>query len=127
MPSHEGISASNKAFMEAFGKGDAAGVANLYTKAGSVLPPNSEVIGGIEAIRRFWQGAMDMGIKGAKLETVDLEVYQGAAWEAGNYTLTGAKGEVMDRGKYIVVWKDEGGKWKLHRDIWNSSLPTPSK
>jgi hypothetical protein len=20
-------------------------------------------------------------------------------------------------GKYIVVWKDEGGKWKLHRDI----------
>jgi ketosteroid isomerase-like protein len=102
MPSHEGISSTNKAFMEAFGKGDAAGVANLYTKAGSVLPPNSEVIGGIEAIHGFWQGAKDMGIKGAK-------------------------GEVMDRGKYIVAWKDEGGKWKLHRDIWNSSLPTPSK
>jgi ketosteroid isomerase-like protein len=70
---------------------------------------------------------MDMGIKGAKLETVDLQVYPGSAWEAGNYTLTGVKGEVMDRGKYIVVWKDEGGKWKLHRDIWNSSLPSPSK
>jgi ketosteroid isomerase-like protein len=113
--------------MEAFGKGDATAIANLYTKAGSVLPPNSEVIRGIEAIRGFWRGAMDRGIKGAKLETVDLEVYQDAAWEAGNYTLTGAKGEVMDRGKYIVVWKDEGGKWKLHRDIWNSSLPAPSK
>ena len=127
MPSHAGISATNKAFMDAFGRGDAAGVANLYTETGSVLPPNFEVIGGIEAIRGFWQGAMDMGIKKAKLETVDLEVYQGAAWERGNYTLTGAKGEVMDRGKYIVVWKDEGGKWKLHRDIWNSSLPAPSK
>ena len=127
MPSHAGISATNKAFMEAFGKGDAAGLANLYTKAGSLLPPNSEVVGGIEGIRGFWQGAMDMGIKRAKLETVDLEVYQGAACEVGNYTLTGAKGEVMDRGKYIVVWKDEGGKWKLHRDIWNSSLPAPSK
>jgi hypothetical protein len=68
-----------------------------------------------------------MGIKGAKLETVDLEVYPGSPWEAGNYTLTGVKGEVMDRGKYIVVWKDEGGKWKLHREIWNSSLPSPSK
>ena len=127
MPSHAGISATNYAFMEAFGKGDAAGVANLYTKTGSVLPPNSEVIGGIEAIRGFWQGAMDMEIKGAKLETVDLEVYPGAAWETGKYTLTGSKGEVMDRGKYIVVWKDEGGKWKLHRDIWNSSLSVPSK
>jgi len=127
MPSHAGISATNQAFMDAFGRGDAAGVADLYTKTGSVLPPNFEVIGGIEAIRGFWQGAMDMGIKEAKLETVDLEVYQGAAWERGNYTLTGAKGEVMDRGKYIVIWKDEGGKWKLHRDIWNSSLPAPSK
>jgi len=127
MSSHLGITATNNAFMEAFGKGDAAGVANLYRKTGSVLPPNSEVIGGIEAIRVFWQGAMDMGIKEAKLETVDLEVYQGVAWERGNYTLAGAKGEVMDRGKYIVVWKDEGGKWKLHRDIWNSSLPAPSK
>jgi ketosteroid isomerase-like protein len=127
MPSHAGISATNQAFMEAFGRGDAAGVANLYTKTGCVLPPNFEVIGGMEAIRGFWQGAMDMGIKKAKLETVDLEVYQGAAWERGNYTLTGAKGEVMDRGKYIVVWKEEGGKWKLHLDIWNSSLPAPSK
>jgi len=127
MSSHAGVSATNRAFMEAFGKGDAPGLANLYTKAGSLLPPNSEVIEGVEAIRGFWKAAMDMGIKGAKLETVDLEVYQGAACEVGNYTLTGAKGEVMDRGKYIVVWKDEGGKWKLHRDIWNSSLPAPSK
>ena len=127
MPSHAGITATNKAFMEAFGRGDSGGVANLYTKAGSILPPNSNVIEGSAAIRGFWQGAMDMGIKVAKLETVDLEVYQGSAWEMGNYTLTGAKGEVMDRGKYIVVWKDEGGKWKMHRDIWNSSLPAPSK
>ena len=127
MSNHQGISATNKAFMEAYGRGDAAGVANLYTKNSSVLPPNSEVIEGSEAIRGFWQGAMDMGIKGAKLKTIDLEVYQGTAWEVGNYTLTGAKGEVMDRGKYIVVWKDEGGKWKLHRDIWNSSLPAPAK
>jgi len=127
MSSHSGISATNNAFMEAFGRGDAAGLANLYTKAGSLLPPNSEMVVGVEGIRGFWQGAMDMGIKGAKLETVDLEVYQGAACEVGNYTLTGAKGAVIDRGKYIVVWKDEGGKWKLHRDIWNSSLPAPTK
>ena len=127
MSGHEEIAATNKAFMAAFGQGDADGVSNLYTKTGSVLPPNSEIIGGIAAIRGFWQAVMDMGIKGAKLETVDLEVYPGGAWERGNYTLTGAKGEVMDRGKYIVVWKEEGGKWKLHRDIWNSSLQPPPK
>ena len=29
----------------------------------------------------------------------------------------------MDSGKFIVIWKQEGGQWKLHRDIWNSSMP----
>lgn len=32
-------------------------------------------------------------------------------------------GTVADRGKYIVVWKRVGGKWLLHRDIWNTSMP----
>jgi ketosteroid isomerase-like protein len=29
----------------------------------------------------------------------------------------------VDQGKYIVIWKQDGGQWKLHRDIFNSSLP----
>ena len=47
------------------------------------------VVGRIDAIRRFWQGAMYIGIKGAKLETFELEVYQGSDCEAGN--LIGAR------------------------------------
>jgi ketosteroid isomerase-like protein len=35
-------------------------------------------------------------------------------------------GKVVDRGKYIVIWKREQGQWKLHRDIWNTSMP-PAK
>lgn len=27
---------------------------------------------------------------------------------------------MTDVGKYVVVWKDEGGVWKLHVDIWNT-------
>ena len=23
------------------------------------------------------------------------------------------------KARYLVVWKREGGSWKLHRDIWN--------
>ena len=26
-------------------------------------------------------------------------------------------------GKFIVIWKEQGGQWKLHRDIFNSSIP----
>jgi hypothetical protein len=30
---------------------------------------------------------------------------------------------VLDNGKYVVIWKQKGDRWKLHPDIWNSSLP----
>ena len=31
---------------------------------------------------------------------------------------------LTDRGKYLVVWKrGADGNWRLHRDIFNSSLP----
>jgi ketosteroid isomerase-like protein len=34
-----------------------------------------------------------------------------------------ASGKQIDRGKYITVWKKQQGQWKLHRDIWNTSMP----
>jgi ketosteroid isomerase-like protein len=39
--------------------------------------------------------------------------------------MSGDGGAVMDSGKFIVIWKQEGGRWKLHQDIWNSSLAPP--
>jgi hypothetical protein len=32
---------------------------------------------------------------------------------------------MIDEGKYVVVWKRVGGQWKLHRDIWTSSVRGP--
>ncbi len=45
------IAEVNKTFMRAFEKGDAAGVAALYTDDGQVLPPGSDIITGKEASR----------------------------------------------------------------------------
>ncbi len=121
------ILAGNKQFMEAFKRGDAAAVAKLYTAGGQLLPPNSEVVAGRDAIRAFWQGAMDMGLKEAALDTTEVEGTGETAVEVGKYTLRIAGGQIADVGKYIVVWKAEAGVWKLHRDIWNTSRPAPTK
>jgi ketosteroid isomerase-like protein len=66
---------------------------------------------------------MDMGVKEAKLDIVEVEGQGDAVIEVGRYRLSGAGGEMMDQGKYIVIWKQDEGRWKLHRDIWNSSEP----
>ena len=116
------IAAADENFMATFNRGDAAGLADLYTENGQLLPTGSDFVTGKVAIQTFWQGAMDMGIKTARLETVEAEGYGDTAIEIGKYTLSGEAGNIMDRGKYVVIWKQEGGQWKLHRDIWNSSL-----
>jgi ketosteroid isomerase-like protein len=119
----EGIAVANANFMNTFNRGDGAAMGALYTENGQLLPPNSDFVRGQSAISAFWQGAMDMGIKSAKLETVELDGQGDAAFEVGRYSLAGEGGAEIDSGKFIVVWKKEGGKWKLHRDIWNSSKP----
>lgn len=121
----EAIANANKDFMVNFNRGDAAGMADLYTDDGQVLPPNSDFVIGKEAIQAFWQALMDMGIKEAKLDIVEVEEQDDLAVEVSKYTLQGEEGQVLDQGKYIVIWKREDGQWKLHRDIFNSSLPAP--
>lgn len=121
----EVIADANNDFMVTFGRGDAAGMADLYTEDGQVLPPNSDFVMGKEAIQAFWQALMDMGIKEAKLDIVEVEEQDDLAVEVSKYTLQGEEGQVIDQGKYIVIWKQENGQWKLHRDILNSSLPAP--
>ena len=69
--------------MEAFGRGHAAGLARLYTASAQLLPANSDFVEGTAAIQRFWQGAMDIGVKEAVLETLEVESYGDTAHEVG--------------------------------------------
>jgi uncharacterized protein (TIGR02246 family) len=50
------IAAPIAQFMTAFSRGDAAGAAAVYTDDGQVLPPNSEVVSGKQAIQTSGRG-----------------------------------------------------------------------
>jgi uncharacterized protein (TIGR02246 family) len=117
------IEAAVQQFVVAFNRGDAAGVAQLYTEDGQILPSQSEPIVGRPGIQAFWRGAMEMGVKAAKLEPVEIEGHGSTAVEVGRYELYAAGQQRVDKGKYIVIWKLTQGEWKLWRDIWNTSLP----
>jgi uncharacterized protein (TIGR02246 family) len=119
------IEAANARFSADYAKGDATAVAAHYTAAGQAFPPNGDVARGREAIAKLWKGAMDAGVKGVKLVTVEVEAHGDTAHEIGTYVLVGEGGKTVDNGKYVVIWKRDGGQWKLHRDIWNTSMPAP--
>ena len=117
-----GIEAANKKFEAGVSRGDGQGVASLYTAQGQLLPPQSDLVSGTQAIGQFWQAAFDSGIQGASLVTLEVESHGNTAYEVGEFKLRGADGTMVDHGKYIVIWKKEGSSWKLHRDIWNTSV-----
>ena len=117
------ISAANRSFESAFQAQSAPTLAGLYTSNGSVLPPGSEPVVGAANIQNFWQAVMNAGIRGARLTTNELTDCGDTAVEVGSYELLGSTNNVLDRGKYVVVWRRENGQWRLHRDIFNTSVP----
>jgi len=119
-----GIEATNAQFMEAFSQDDAAGVAACYTETGQLMPPNGEIVSGREALQEGFQELIDGGYE-LQLETTEVEGHGDTAHEIGTYTMA-VDGETVDEGKYIVIWKNVDGQWKLHRDIFNSNNPAPA-
>jgi ketosteroid isomerase-like protein len=112
------IDANNQKFLAAYGKGDAAALAAMYTAGATLLPPGAALAKGHDAIQAFWQGAMKSGFKLTSLQAVSIEQYGNAAREIGRAT-----GEGPDKMefKYVVVWKAVHGQWKLDTDIWNAN------
>src|SRR5262249_15279677 len=100
-----------------------AAVAKLYTETGRLYPPNQPIIEGREAIAAFWDGAMKTGVRQVALRTNEVVSLGMFAAETGEAILTGADGPVIHEGKYIVIWQRVDGRWRLHRDCWNSSRP----
>ena len=114
-------------FAQAFNRGDATSVAAMYTDDATILPPNGEMIQGREGFQGFFTGAIEGGMKDFTLTTVDVGWSGDTAYEIGKYTLKiqpeGQEG-TTDAGKYVLVWKRQpDGAWKIHADIWNSSMP----
>jgi hypothetical protein len=77
--------------------------------------------------RNTQQGALASGISGVLLKTVDLFGQGSIVTEVGEYELKSKEGQVLDHGKYIVVWRREGETWKLLRDMFSTNVASAPK
>lgn len=118
------IEALNTEFETAFNGKDAAALAELYTEDAAIFPPDAPRIDGNEGIVDYWRGAIEAGVTDLTLNTAEVEDSGSFVYEVGSFSLKapGQNGASTDvEGQYVVIWtKDEGGKWRLHRDIWNT-------
>lgn len=120
------IDADNAKFIDAIKKGDSNAVADLYHSEAQVLMSNYEPVMRKD-IASAWGGMFRMGLKDAKFTTTDLVGNNDLLVETGMYEMYGDKNNLIDKGKYVSVWKKENGAWKLYRDIANTSMPVKKK
>lgn len=116
------IEAANRQWIKAFNQGDSSAVTALYTDTATVLPPGGDMVTGHDALLTFWKGAIAGGMKVNKLTTVSVERHGAIAKEIGRISaeVPGADKKMMPiEGKYVVIWKEVKGVWKLDTDIWN--------
>lgn len=70
---------------------------------------------------------MDDGVARDEHGTLEVHDMGNFAVESGIYTASDKEGKVIDTGKYILIWKKQDGVWRIHKDIFNTSMPAPAK
>ena len=125
------IESHNASISRWYAAGDADSVASMFAEDAWQMPPNSPPLVGREAIRHFWQQAVTWGRWEFSLQTQDVSVGDRIAIERGKYVLSFAAGKgappgmasFVDRGNYLVHWREADGEWRIVADAPVSEVP----
>jgi ketosteroid isomerase-like protein len=120
------IDSTNTVFGSMISKGDSVGLASLYTSDAKFMAEHMPTASGRAGVQSAFAGLFAaMGTPGLTLTANEVWGTEELVTEVGSYTMTDKTGKEIDKGKYIDLWKMEDGKWKIHRDIYNSDMPSP--
>ena len=109
------IDSLNKRGARLFFEGDSAAMYKMYAKDADL-----EGIKG-EQILSYWGERIRYAAKNDSRKmtftTTSLSTDGEFLVELGMYNIQDSKGVSKGKGKYLIVWKQEDGHWKLYRDI----------
>ena len=116
------ISDANKVYGDRFTTKDSAWYVDKYCKNACAMPEKMSSVCGIDSIIKYYYN--DGNNKDFKIIIKEIDVYgnQELVVEEGIYDFPDGKGGSFDKGKFIAIWKFEDNKWKIYREIWNSSV-----
>lgn len=120
----QAIRKTNEKWLALISDRDAAAVSKLYASDGAMMAPGAPIAQGQPALEKAWGGLMQMPGFGLTFKADKITVASGGdmALDQGTYllSLTGPNGPTKDVGKYVVVWRNIDGQWKVVADIFNT-------
>lgn len=121
------LKADAPAWFTNYNAGDADGVAALYAEDGVILAPGAPAVVGRAAIRDYLASDIAKtkaaGITLKNDDVTDAGVAGDMGWITGTFSATDASGAMVDKGKYVTIFRRADGKWPIIRDTWNSDMP----
>lgn len=121
------IEEKSNQFTQAHITRDTAFLNNIFTKDANGYPPNSDIVTGRAAIAAVNSEWVNYGIKEFTEETTSFYGNEDYLIDEGTYYLRYGEDNIIDKGKYINIWKQEDGEWKICSNIWNTSLPVTNQ
>jgi ketosteroid isomerase-like protein len=119
------IEQKNQLFQTHFAQENVDSLVAMYTADAIVMAPGEEMSSGADAIASSLRETFDASpAMDLSLETVEVQIEGQTAYEVGRFVMESG-GQHLDHGKYLVVWKNDGGDWKLHREIFNTDMAMP--
>jgi ketosteroid isomerase-like protein len=121
------IQSRNDLWVRFYNSDDAASIAKMHTENATVIAPNYGPAKGHDEIQAGLEEELALGE--GKMELKTLEVTRASddtAYEIGLYTLRieiADSDPIVDEGHYVIIWKLEEKEWRIHVDMWNTSLP----
>jgi ketosteroid isomerase-like protein len=109
------IDSLDKQFAQYYLNGDSIAIYNMYAKDAKFesLKGNEILLSWGKQIRN----SIKNDTRNLIFTTTSLSTDSEFLVELGTYEIKDSKGNLKHKGKYLVVWKHEDGKWKLYRDV----------
>jgi ketosteroid isomerase-like protein len=115
------LAALDNEWSKAATAGDVEKVVSFYADDAVAYPPNEPVVNGQGSIKDAWAKMLADPKTKLSWTTTNAGVDHNTGFTSGTYQVAGDDGSVVEKGKYLCVWrKGADGKWKAIHDMWNS-------
>lgn len=112
----------------AYNAKDPQKTASFFAGNGVLMPPNSPIVRGMEAVQTFYDNRFKQGGTGLEIDTDEIVGQGELAYVSGSYAVKNAPAggpETRDRGKFLWVARKMPPGWRWEYQMWSSDLEHP--
>ena len=120
------IARQNERFTDAHLRGDVAAIDSMFAPDATSYPPGADAVRGLPALHAFTVEYLKAELTEFREETTDFYGNAEYVVDAGTYVVTYGPDNVTERGKYLNVWQQVNGSWKIKANMWNTDAPAPA-